>query len=281
MTATRPTETTFAGPANLVEAAASAARAGAAVALQWWHRRAQLDVRSKNDPDDLVSDADVHTQTVVGAELARLRPGDGVQGEEGGAGSATSATGLEWWVDPIDGTTSFLYGRADWAVSVACIEASTGRIVAAAVAEPVLGLITTAGSGGGVRCDGERVEGSTCAELSRALVDVNLGRAEQRGRAGAMVAALTPRVRDLRRGGSAAAALAQLATGRTDAVWVPGLQAWDGAAGVLLAVEAGAIVGDLDGRTGARWPSSGDVLAAPEALWDELQSLLKPVYRPS
>jgi myo-inositol-1(or 4)-monophosphatase len=91
---------------------------------------------------------------------------------------------------------------------------------------------------------------------------------------------LTANVRDLRRGGSAAAALAQLATGRTNAVWLPGLQIWDAAAGLLLAYEAGATVGDLAGVTGARWPASGDVLAAAEPLWHQLRELLAPVYSP-
>jgi myo-inositol-1(or 4)-monophosphatase len=89
---------------------------------------------------------------------------------------------------------------------------------------------------------------------------------------------LSTNVRDLRRGGSAAAALAQLATGRTDAAWLPGLQIWDGAAGLLLATEAGAVVGDLAGITGATWPDSGNVLAAAQPVWEQLRALLAPVY---
>jgi myo-inositol-1(or 4)-monophosphatase len=278
MSAPRQLHPTLDCPNDLASVAASAARAGATTALHWWRRRAELSVRTKNDPDDLVSEADLQTQATIVSQLARLRPGDRVQGEEEGSGSTASGTGVEWWVDPIDGTTSFLYGRSDWAVSVAGVDAQSGQVIAAAVAEPALGVVTTAAPGCGTWCDGNRSTGSACADLSRALVDVNLGRPAQRRLAGEMVGALTPRVRDLRRGGSAAAALAQLATGRTDAVWSPGLQPWDGLAGLLLASEAGATVGDLAGVTGARWPSSGDILAAPPMLWDAVRALLAPIY---
>jgi myo-inositol-1(or 4)-monophosphatase len=93
-----------------------------------------------------------------------------------------------------------------------------------------------------------------------------------------MIDALVPRVRDVRRGGSAAAALAQLATGRADAVWVPGLQPWDCAAGVLLVQESGGLVGDLAGPSAGTWPASGDVLAAGRNLWEPLRTLLAGVY---
>jgi myo-inositol-1(or 4)-monophosphatase len=116
-------------------------------------------------------------------------------------------------------------------------------------------------------------------DLSRALVEINLGRPDQRPQAPDMVAALTPRVRDLRRGGSAAAALAHVATGRADAAWLPGLQPWDIAAGVLLVQEAGGVVGDLSGRSDGTWPRSGDVLAASKDLFEPLRGLLAAAYR--
>jgi myo-inositol-1(or 4)-monophosphatase len=93
-----------------------------------------------------------------------------------------------------------------------------------------------------------------------------------------VIDALVPRVRDVRRGGSAAAALAQVATGRADALWAPGLQPWDCAAGVLLVQEAGGTVGDLDGPSPGTWPASGDVLAAAGPLWKALQEVLTPAW---
>ena len=266
---------------GLLDVACAAARAGADVALAWWARADELRVEQKAAPDDLVSQADRDAECAARAVLAQRRPHDGVLGEEGG--STTGLSGVRWIVDPIDGTTNYLYGRPDWAVSVAAARVADGRLLAAAVAEPVLGRLTAARLGGGTRGAGTRAGGRRVAavraqKLHRAIIEMNLGREDQKARAGRMVDALVPRVRDIRRGGSAASALAQLATGRADAVWVPGLQPWDCAAGVLLASEAGCVVGDLSGSAEGTWPPSGDVLAAPPALWEPLRALLAGVY---
>jgi myo-inositol-1(or 4)-monophosphatase len=266
-------------PGRLVEAAAAAATAGAATSLEAWRDQTGLTVATKADADDLVTEADVRTQQAVFAALAERRPDDLLRGEEEtGDVAGGGASGFEWWVDPIDGTTSFVYGRPDWAVSVAAVERSSGAIVAAAIAEPVLGRLTTAAAGEGAWSDGVRLRVPETSELARALVEVNLGTHPQRRRAGDMVGRLATGVRDIRRDGSAAVALAALAGGRCDAVWLPGLQIWDGAAGVLIAVEAGALVGDLGGVSGNRWPGEGDVLAAPPALFAPLRDLLAPAY---
>jgi myo-inositol-1(or 4)-monophosphatase len=115
-------------------------------------------------------------------------------------------------------------------------------------------------------------------DLVRALVELNLGRPDQKHAVAGLLEALVPRVRDVRRGGSAASALAQVATGRADAAWVPGLQPWDCAAGVLLVIEAGGTVGDLAGPTPGAVPASGDVLAASPGLWERLRALIAPAY---
>lgn len=263
-------------PVELSKVARTAAQAGAEVALQWHGRTTGREEREKSGPRDLVSRADLETEQAIRDVLARLRPDDAVLGEEAGRRGAPG--GVEWLVDPIDGTTSFLYGRADWAVSVA-VRDGEGELLAASIAEPSHGRLTWAGRGLGC-WDGERRLRLRPGEsMEEALVEVNLGRPDDHHpRAGAMVGALLPRIRDLRRGGSAASSLAALAGGRADAVWSPGLQPWDGAAGVLLVTEAGGVVGDLAGEVGARWPLSGDVLAAPSALWEPLRRVLEPVY---
>jgi myo-inositol-1(or 4)-monophosphatase len=260
-------------PGQLLEAALSAASAGAAVALEWSTR--ELAIEHKAGPDDLVSQADRETEWAIRAVLTQARPDDALRGEEGHALVGTS--GVEWLIDPIDGTTSYLYGRPDWSISVAARDLD-GRLLAAVVSEPVLDRVVWALADGGTWADGVRVEPLDQDHLARAVVEVNLGRPEQRPRAGAVVGALVPRVRDLRRGGSAAVALANVATGRADAAWQPGLQAWDCAAGILLVTEAGGTVGDLDGPLGPVVPDSGDVLAAPPALWEPLRDLLAAVW---
>jgi myo-inositol-1(or 4)-monophosphatase len=149
------------------------------------------------------------------------------------------------------------------------------------VAEPAVGLVTEASLGGGAWAKGRRVEVPLRSDLGRALVELNVGRPDQRRRFAAVAGELMGRVRDVRRGGSAASALAQVATGRVDAAWVPGLQPWDCAAGILLVAEAGGLVGDLDGpRPPGVW-ASGDVLAAPPELWEPLRQLVCAAFTPA
>ena len=260
---------------DLVETARAAAAAGAEVALHWRRHADALEVQEKAAPDDLVSQADREAESAVRAVLARRRPDDAVLGEE--AGEQPGSSGVRWLVDPVDGTTNYLYGRPDWAVSVAATD-GTGAVLAAVVAEPALERTTWAGRGTGTWADGRRVPPLTQDDLGRALVELNLGLPSQRPLSGRLLDALVPRVRDVRRGGSAASALAQVATGRADAAWVPGLQPWDCAAGVLLVHEAGGTVGDLAGPTSGRVSASGDVLGAPPDLWEPLRQLLRPVY---
>jgi myo-inositol-1(or 4)-monophosphatase len=263
---------------DLLAVARLAASAGAAVALGWRDAASGLQVREKDGPADLVSQADHDTERAVRAVLAQRRPDDGILGEE--QGSVQGSTGVRWLVDPIDGTTSYLYGRSDWAVSVAAYAEAGDRLLAGVVTEPMLDRFTEASAGGGAWSGGTRLRVRTPDELSRTLVEINLGRPDQRDRAGAMVGALTPLVRDLRRSGSAAAALAKVATGRADAAWIPGVRPWDCAAGVLLAEQAGAMVGDLSGPTPGTWPPSGDVLAAPPAIWERLRTVIAGAYQP-
>lgn len=258
-------------PEELLAAAREAASAGALVAAEWRRRAELLHISEKAGPHDLVSQADHETEAAVRAVLARRRPDDAVLGEEAGATAGTS--GIRWALDPIDGTTNYLYGRADWAVSLAATSAD-GRVLAGIVVEPALGRSTEALAGGGAWAEGQRVPPLKQTDLGRALVELNLGRPEQKRHAATVLKVLVPRVRDVRRGGSAACALAQVATGRADAAWLPGLSLWDCAAGVLLVTEVGGVVGDLDGPTDGP-PASGDVLAAPPALWEPLRQLLQ------
>lgn len=261
---------------ELLAVAQAAAEAGAGVALDWRERADSLPIEEKTGPRDLVSHADRDAEKAIRRVLSAHRPDDSVLGEEGGTSPGTSD--VMWAVDPIDGTTNYLYGRPEWAVSVAAVRRSDRRILAGVVAEPMLGRTTVARAGAGTIACGRHVTVRTERPLAEALVEVNLGREDQRLLAGPMITALAPHVRDVRRGGSAAVALAQVATGRADAVWAPGLQPWDCAAGVLLVEEAGGVVGDLGKRCPGTWPSGGDVLAAGAHLWEPLRALLAPVY---
>ena len=264
---------------TLLDAGREAAAAGAETALQWLRRRDELVVERKSGPADLVSQADRSTELAVREVLSRRRPDDAVLGEEGG-GSPFADDAVVWVVDPIDGTTNFLYGYDCWAVSVAAVRGGSAgsyrEVLAAVVVEPVPGRTTSARTGGGTWCDGRRQRVRQEDDLEAALVEVGFGHGDVRRHAGPMVGALDASVRDVRRCGSAATSLAMVATGRADAYWGPTVQLWDYAAGVLLVREAGGVVGDLRGRSDL--PASNSVLATAPGLFEPLRALLAPVY---
>ncbi|MCW2778437.1 MAG: hypothetical protein JWN17_2162, partial [Frankiales bacterium] len=261
------------GLPDLLAVAVDTARAAGAVARRHQGDLAALTVEHKSGPSDLVSQADREAEQAARAVLADRRPDDAVVGEESAATDGTS--GVAWHVDPIDGTTNYLYGRDDWCVSVAAWQ--DGRALVGVVLEPVTDRLTTATAGGGAWCRGVRLQVRRPSSLEETVVELGLGRASRRAAAGRVFGELVPRVRDVRRGGSAAIALANVALGRADAVWSPGLQTWDLAAGVLLVVEAGGVVHDLDGAVDGM-PASGEVLAGDAATVARLRPLLQAAY---
>jgi myo-inositol-1(or 4)-monophosphatase len=223
-------------------------------------------VDSKSSGTDMVSDADREAEEAI-AELLRCeRPDDGLLAEEGTAASATS--GRRWVVDPLDGTTNFLYGLPAWAVSVALEDAGGGLV--GVVFDATRDELFAAERGHGTSVNGAPVRVRDAAPIGQALVATGFGYdAERRARQARVVADLLPRVRDVRRAGAAALDLAWLAAGRLDGYFERGLKRWDWAAGRLLVTEAGGRVRDLeDGPHG--------LVAASPGLIDELYELVAP-----
>lgn len=205
-------------------------------------------VRSKSTATDPVTVADTETEDLIRRRLNELRPNDAFLGEEGGSGEASGSrdTGVCWVVDPIDGTVNFVYGIPASAVSVAAqVE---GRSVAGAVVDIGSGETYSAalGQGATVTTAGGAVTELRCnpvTELGLALVATGFSySAGRRAQQGTLVAALLPRVRDIRRIGAAALDLCMVAAGRLDAHYEHGLNPWDWAAGALIAAESGASV---------------------------------------
>jgi myo-inositol-1(or 4)-monophosphatase len=222
-------------------------------------------VGTKSSATDVVTAADTAAEQLARRLLAQWRPGEPVLGEEeGGAGPATGA--LCWVVDPIDGTVNYLYGLPWYAVSVAVQR--DGESLAGAVGQPAAGRLWSAARGRGAECDGTalRVSGATQLELS--LIGTGFSYlTERRARQATMVAGMLPRIRDLRRAGSAALDLCSVASGWLDGFAEHGLHRWDWAAGALIAAEAGAVV---------RLPQRGSdfVLAATPGIVDALADLV-------
>ena len=194
--------------------------------------RARATVETKASATDMVSALDRASEQLIVSALLAERPDDGVLGEEGSARAGTS--GLRWVIDPLDGTTNYLYGHPGWNVSIAA-EDATG-VVAAVVADGAHGEVFTATRGGGAHLDGVRLACGDGPDVATALVGTGFGYDPERRRAqGAVVAELLPRVRDIRRMGAAAVDLCSVACGRLDAYFERGLSWWDLAAGGLIA----------------------------------------------
>lgn len=235
-------------------------------------------VSAKSTPTDPVTVVDTETERVIRRRLAQLRPHDSILGEEGG-GEEHAIDGVRWIVDPIDGTVNFLYGIPAFAVSVAV--QIDGVSVAGAVVDVAAESTYAAARGCGATMTdvSGQVEPLACnpvTEVSMALLATGFGYEAGRRRAqGKLIGEILPRVRDIRRIGSAALDLCMVASGRVDAHFEHGLSPWDWAAGSLIASEAGARV---------RLPqphslsAAGDVVvAAAPGIADELDELFRKI----
>lgn len=254
-------------PTDLVNLAARLAReAGDMVANG--RRTGDLGVRTKSTATDMVTRWDSASESLIVDALRAARPRDGIVGEEGARVDGTS--GIDWYVDPIDGTTNFLYGLGGYAVSIAAAD-STGP-VAGAVFVPASRELFTAARGRGAFLGSTPITCSTSTTLDTALVATGFSYdSDHRRVQGSRVGAMLPHVRDIRRLGAAAIDLCHVACGRVDAYFEEHLQAWDLAAGLLIATEAGARASDFAG--GAVKPSE-TVVCTPgihTALLEHLQ----------
>jgi myo-inositol-1(or 4)-monophosphatase len=221
-------------------------------------------VEQKSSRTDMVSDADRDAEALIRDLLADERPDDGFLGEEGS--QAEGASGRRWVVDPLDGTTNYLYRFPAWVVSTA-LEDETGGLVGV-VHDPLRRETFTAVRGEGARLNGGAITVSGAERLDTALIGTGFGyAADRRKKQAAVVSQLLPRVRDIRRAGAAALDLCMVACGRLDGYYERGLNAWDWAAGSLIASEAGATVLPLPGEP------FGLVIASP-AIADELAALV-------
>ncbi|NEC66269.1 inositol monophosphatase family protein [Streptomyces sp. SID9727] len=230
---------------------------------------------TKSSPVDVVTEMDIAAEKLITEFLIERRPLDGYLGEEGGT-TAEGSTGVRWVIDPLDGTVNYLYGLPSWAVSIG-VEVD-GERVAGAVEVPMRGETYSARRGHGAFVTGGlygdepvRLRCRPTAPLAEALVATGFNYvAEVRAHQAEVAHDLIPQVRDIRRGGSAAIDLCDVAAGRLDGYFERGLHPWDLAAGDLIAREAGALTGGRPGR-----PADGDLtVAASPGVFEPLQALL-------
>jgi myo-inositol-1(or 4)-monophosphatase len=251
--------------ASLAKLAEALALEAAEVQLE--HLGSRLRVGTKSTATDMVTEVDREVERLIVDGILAARPDDGILGEEGADVSGTS--GHRWIIDPIDGTTNYLYGHPGFAVSIACER--DGEVVVGVVYDPLHRELYAASRGSGATRNGEPVHCSDETDIGQALVATGFNydpvlRREQ----GAVIARVIGEIRDIRRIGAAAVDLCSVASGRVDAYFERGLNPWDLAAGELIAAEAGARVEAIEG--GPARP--GSVLAGPAALVEPLRALL-------
>jgi myo-inositol-1(or 4)-monophosphatase len=272
---------------DLLKVAVEAARMAGALLLERARHGAEREVASKSTPTDLVSEADLASERAIRELLSQRRPEDGFLGEEGG--SSEGASGLSWVVDPLDGTVNFLFGIPQWCVSVAVRDGE--GTVAGAVYDPNRDELFTAtregrpmltGPEGAVELVGPGGRGpgqsrgtvkpagsgrtlspveSGEEDLPSAMIATGLAYdANVRAAQAKVLARLAPRVRDIRRFGSAALDLTWTAAGRYDAYFERSVKQWDVAAGTLICERAGLRVLELAVYENLPW---GILVASP------------------
>lgn len=253
---------------------------------------ADVHVATKSSSVDVVTNADRAAESAIIERITRVRSDDAVLGEEGGH-SVSGGSGITWVIDPIDGTTNFVYRIPAACVSVAATvepgderwmhipnsplwhgapDAPVRRTIAGAIFNPFTNELYRARAGAGASRNGEQLRMNDSAELATALIGTGFGyTAERRREQAEMLLKLLPSIRDIRRLGSAAYDLCLLAQGSLDGYYERGIQEWDFAAGVLIAAEAGA---RIIGASQDALPSSRLLIAGNSAIADALQSVV-------
>jgi myo-inositol-1(or 4)-monophosphatase len=251
---------------DLLDLAVTTARAAGELIVEGRHGQVRV-AETKSSPTDVVTDNDVASERLIRSRILSARPADGFVGEEGESVEGTS--GVRWVADPIDGTVNYLYGIPQYAVSIAAEK--DGRSVVGAVLDATSGELFTAVRGGGARRDGEPISVSSTTELSQTLVGTGYHyRSDVRVHQAAELARLLPRIRDVRRLGSAALDLCYVACGRLDAYVERGLRPWDLAAARLVVEEAGGVVEGVAHDE----PTELLTMAAPRGLADVFRAEL-------
>jgi myo-inositol-1(or 4)-monophosphatase len=229
-----------------------------------------LTVRSKS-ANDFVSEVDTEAERVIVETLKQAYPDHAMLAEEGGASGRSDYV---WVIDPLDGTTNYLHGFPQYAVSIALMH--RGVLNQAVVYDPNRNDLFTASRGRGAFLNDQRIRVSKRARIGEALIGTGFPYRELTHIDPylAILREVMSKAPGVRRAGAAALDLAYVAAGRLDGFWEFGLAPWDIAAGALLVMEAGGLVGDLEGNEG--YLDSGHVLAANPKIFAQLVSLFGP-----
>jgi myo-inositol-1(or 4)-monophosphatase len=231
----------------------------------------QLQVSTKG-PGDFVSKADMSAEKLIREALMEARPSYGFLGEEGAEIEGEDPT-RRWIVDPLDGTTNFLHGMPHWAVSIALEH--KGQIVAGVIYDPTKDEMFYAEKGEGAWMNESRIRASGRNKMIECVFATGLPFAGRSDLPETLqdLARILPACAGVRRWGAAALDLAYVAAGRYDGFWERRLNAWDLAAGLVIAKEAGCLVEPLNPNGNIL--QDGELVVANEAIFDQFSKIAR------
>lgn len=250
--------------------AVRAARQAGNVIMRSFSRLDSLTV-SEKQVNDYVSEIDRNAEQAIIDTIRRAYPGHSILAEESGAHGKDD---FQWVIDPLDGTTNYLHGFPQFAISIALMH--RGRLESAVVYDPLRDEMFTADRGAGALLNDRRLRVTKQKTLKGALLGTGIPYRDQRYIDAylGMLKDLTKETAGIRRPGSAALDFAYVAAGRLDGFWELGLSVWDFAAGALLVQEAGGVVSDIGG--GSRHLETGNVITANIRLHREIVEVIRP-----
>jgi myo-inositol-1(or 4)-monophosphatase len=255
----------------MLNIAVRAARAAGTIIYRSMDKVDSLTIQNKA-ANDFVSDVDRQAEKAIIETIKKTYPDHAIKAEENG--ELEGNPDFQWIIDPLDGTTNFLHGFPQFAVSIAFQQ--SGRITQAVVYNPVNQELFTASRGEGAMLNDRRIRVSTRKGLEGALLGTGFPFKEQQHLDCYLdtFRALFPTTAGIRRPGSAALDLAYVASGRLDGFWEIALNDWDMAAGVLLIKEAGGLVSDFSG--GEDYLQTGNVVAGNPKVFKEILQTIRP-----
>ncbi|MDH3830894.1 MAG: inositol-1-monophosphatase [Gammaproteobacteria bacterium] len=247
-----------------------AARSAGNVIIRNLGKLDTLAIHTK-DRNDFVTEVDRQAEQEIIYILRKAFPGHGILAEESGFQEGDE---YQWIIDPLDGTTNFLHGFPQFAVSIAMRH--KGRLEHGVVYDPLRQEIFSASRGAGATLNDQRLRVTSRKTLEGSLLGTGFPFKSQQHLEVylEMFRALFPQTAGIRRAGSAALDLAYVAAGRLDGFWEIGLSIWDMAAGVLLIQEAGGLSSDFSG--GHDHLESGNIVAGNPKLFAEILKTIRP-----
>lgn len=257
----------------MLNTAIKAARRGAAVI-----NRASFDLDrvtvTEKQHNDFVTDVDQAAEQAIVETLLKAYPGHAILAEESGASAnLNDESEFAWIIDPIDGTTNFMHGYPNYCVSIALQQ--RGVITQAVIYDPVRNDLFTASKGAGAFLNDKRIRVTKHDRLANTLLASGHGAGPRAlDEYMRMYQIMSERCQAVRKAGSAALDLANVAAGRLDGYYEKGLKPWDIAAGSLLVTEAGGICGEFNGDSA--YLNKGDIIAASPKVFGQMVSLLSP-----